>query len=180
MATHFGKGGVANGWSSKGFAVFGIPLFCLAMHILCAFATILDPKQKGIHNKMYKLILLIVPVVSLICGAAIYGYVLSPDTNMGIFVELFVYLLFIVVGNYLPKCRQNYTVGIKLPWTLADEENWNRTHRLAGWLWMLCGLFLMIHAFINVGGYQVLFAVFAVMIFLPTGYSLFYYLKHKK
>ena len=52
--------------------------------------------------------------------------------------------MFIIIGNYLPKARQNYTIGIKIPWTLANEENWNRTHRLAGYLWMICGILMIL------------------------------------
>lgn len=48
--------------------------------------------------------------------------------------------VFLVVGNYLPKTRQNYTIGIMIPWTPANEENWNRTHRFAGYLWMSGGI----------------------------------------
>ena len=49
-------------------------------------------------------------------------------------------LLFTVIGNYLPKCKQNYTIGIKIPWTLDSEENWNKTHRFAGIFWVVGGL----------------------------------------
>lgn len=106
-------------------------LFIMVAHILCVFATASDPKRKGISNRLFKRMLLICPLASLMCGAAIYGYALSMNVNVGVFAKLFVGLLLIVVGNYLPKCRQNYTVGIKIPWTLHDEENRNHTHRLA-------------------------------------------------
>lgn len=179
MATHFGAGNIPNGWSSKGFSVFGLPLICLVIHIFCTIATILDPKQKGIDRKLFNLILLICPITSLVCGVSIYGYALYPDMNIEIFIELFVGMVFVVVGNYLPKCRQNYVVGIKIPWTLHDEENWNHTHRVAGWIWVICGLFFMINAFLNLGGAGIFFVVFAIMIFVPVGYSFLYYMQHK-
>ena len=56
-------------------------------------------------------------------------------------------LVFIIIGNYLPKCKQNYTVGIKLPWTLNSEENWNKTHRLAGYVFMLCGIMQIVDVY---------------------------------
>ena len=53
-----------------------------------------------------------------------------------------------IIGNYLPKVKQNNTIGIRVVWTLQDEENWSATHRFSGKLWvasgvlcMLCGLF---------------------------------------
>ena len=77
-------------------------------------------------------------------------------THMGadiedLFIGLIYYgtsLLFIVIGNYLPKIKQNNTIGIRIVWTLQDEENWNVTHSFSGRIWrtsgilyILCGLF---------------------------------------
>lgn len=180
MATHFGSDNTANGWSSKGFAVFGLPLFCLLIHLLCVGTTLADPKQKGIPDKVFKMITLISPLTSLICAVTIYGYALNLGINIGIIIYIFVGLLFVLIGNYLPKCRQNYTVGIKLPWTLDNEDNWNRTHRLAGKIWVLCGLFFIVNAFLNIGGAGLFFLILALMTVVPAVYSFIYYLKHQK
>lgn len=180
MATHFGSNGEANGWSSRGFAVFGLPLFLLAIHALCASVTAFDPRRRNISDKMYHLILWICPVCSLFCGAGIYTYALGLNLNFSMAVELFIGLLFIIIGNYLPKCRQNYTVGIKLPWTLADEENWNRTHRLAGFIWVPCGIIFIINSFLQIGTAYVFFILLGVMVLVPAVYSFVYYQKNKK
>ena len=141
IATHFASDGTPNGFSSKTFTVLGIPAFIFAAHILCAFCTAIDPKHKNISPKMYRLILLICPICSIVCGAAIYGYALSLSMadwlNSTFFMNLLMGIIFFLIGNYLPKCHQNYTVGIKLPWTLADEGNWTLTHRFAGRLYAL-------------------------------------------
>ena len=79
--------------------------------------------------------------------------------------------LFVAIGNYLPKCKQNYTMGIKLPWTLADENNWNRTHRFAGPIWVVCGLVIMLCGLIGGAFLWVMVAAFVVMIAAPTVYS---------
>lgn len=52
--------------------------------------------------------------------------------------------LFAVMGNLMPKIRQNYFIGIKTPWALEDEDNWRRTHRMAGRLWFAAGLLMML------------------------------------
>lgn len=179
IATHFGANGEADGWSSKGFAVFGLPLFILACHLLCCAGTCADPKNQRIGDKIFKLILWICPLVSLFCAVSIYGYALGMNTNVDTIGKLFVGVIFIVIGNYLPKCRQNYTVGIKLPWTLHNEENWNRTHRMAGWLWMCCGVVFMLLVFVKFDDIWLVLALIAVMVLVPTAYSFIYYLKHK-
>ncbi len=55
-------------------------------------------------------------------------------------------LLFIVIGNYFPKLRQNRFSGIKTPWTLSSELSWSKTHRIGGKLFMLYGLVVLISA----------------------------------
>lgn len=60
--------------------------------------------------------------------------------NVGKIVMLAISLLFMFIGNYLPKCKQSYTLGIKTMWTLADERVWNDTHRIGGVTFVVMGL----------------------------------------
>lgn len=77
------------------------------------------------------------------------------------------------MGIYMPKLKQNYYAGFKLPWTLESEENWNATHRLAGKIWPVGGLLQMISALLLNG--QAAFIVFmsltAIMVLIPVGFS---------
>ena len=86
--------------------------------------------------------------------------------------------MFIIIGNYLPKARQNYTIGIKIPWTLANEENWNRTHRLAGYLWMICGILMIIISLTRFVPTEWLVGIFLIMVLIPCIYS--YWMHAKK
>ena len=58
-------------------------------------------------------------------------------------------VMFIGLGNYMPKLKQNYTIGIKVPWTLNSEENWNMTHRMAGKVYVVAGVISIIIALLN-------------------------------
>lgn len=178
IATHFGADGVADGWSSKGTAVFGLPLFLLFVHVLCVGITLQDPKRANMNEKMLALILWICPLVSVFMTVAVYGNAMGYDMNVEKLAMVLVSLLFVIIGNYLPKCKPNYTVGIKLPWTLDSEENWNRTHRLAGFVWVIGGLVMLVNAF--VGADWLMLAVMLVLVLVPTGYSFLYYLRHGK
>ena len=177
MATHFGFSNEADGFSSKPFTVIGIPLFLLVMEWICAIVTSNDPRKQNISPKIFTLVLWIVPVVSVIVAAIIYPYNLGYKFDMTFIAELFMGLLFIIVGNYLPKSRQNYTVGIRVPWTLADEENWNRTHRMAGFLWVLCGILLLVCALCRIWNPILIFGLLLVTTIIPIVYS---YLLYKK
>ena len=176
VATHFAFDGTPNGWSSKGFTVFGIPLFLLACQWIGAVATFSDPKRKNMSEKLFKLILWIIPVAALLVPFACYGYALGYETSHATYGMAFLGVLFIVVGNYLPKCRQNYTVGIKLPWTLHDEENWNHTHRMAGYLWVAGGLLMLVNIYLKWD--WLIVAVIVTAVLMPTIYSYLYYRKH--
>lgn len=180
LATHFGIGGAPNGWSSKGFAVFGIPIMLLAVQVLCSVGTLVDPKREKINAKLMGLILWIVPITSLIMGVIIYGYALGFPVDAQKLCLFFVGILFIVIGNYMPKCRQNYTMGIKLSWTLASEDNWNHTHHFAGWTFVLAGILVILMAFLKAIPAILLFPVILIAAVLPTLYSFLYYLKENK
>ena len=90
-------------------------------------------------------------------------------------MPIFLGLLFAIIGNYLPKCKQNYTIGIKIPWTLHSEENWNRTHRFAGRIWVAGGLIIMLTGFY--GSFVIFFSVTLLIALVPILYS---FLLHRK
>ena len=171
MATHFGTNNMANGYSSKVFAVFGIPLICLAVLWAGAFVIAHDPRKQNITPKMFTLGLWIAPIISLVVAATMYLINLGYPVNSSYVGELFVSVVLIVIGNYMPKARQNYTIGIKLPWTLANEENWNRTHRFAGYLWMICGILMLVLTLCKALQPGWMIAVFAIIIIIPSVYS---------
>ena len=85
------------------------------------------------------------------------------------------WLSFIVMGNYLHKVKQNFTIGIRLPWTLASEENWNRTHRMASWIFVLGGIIMVINGFVQ--SYWLLFSILIVLFLIPCIYSFVLYKK---
>ena len=176
IATHFDFEGTPNGWTSRGFTVFGIPLFLLACQWICVTVTLQDPKRKNMSEKLLRMVFWIIPIASLIVVVASYGYALGYPTSHASWGFALLGVMFLVVGNYLPKCRQNYTMGIKLPWTLHDEENWNHTHRMAGYLWMFAGIIMLANIFLKQS--WLVFGVLVMAVVVPTVYSYLYYRKH--
>ena len=49
-------------------------------------------------------------------------------------------LLLAFVGNFFGKLKPNRYIGIRVPWTLKSETVWRKTHRVAGWVYMVTGL----------------------------------------
>ena len=177
LPTHWNASGEIDGYSSKPFAVFALPLILLAIHLVCTFATMADPKRKNINGKIFTLVLWICPILSILCGGMTYSVALDINIDVSMIIIIFIGLLFVVLGNYLPKCRHNYTMGIKLPWTLANEENWNRTHRFAGPLWVVGGIITIVMSFIK--NMWIFFAIVMLITIIPGIYSYILYRKSK-
>ena len=171
LPSHFGLDGQANGFSSKLEVVFLIPLVMLGLHFFAVVVTSLDPKASHVSPKMKTLIYWLVPFISGLVQLSIYGAALGLIGNSTRIGLMMVGIVFLVVGNYLPKTKQNYTVGIRLPWTLDSEENWNKTHRLAGRLWVLGGLIILVNGFLSWAVLYVFFGVLLVMVLVPIFYS---------
>lgn len=177
MAVHWGADNFPNGWASKTFAVFGMPAILLALHLFGLAITAADPRRKNIGKKPLGLVFWVVPVVSLFAGSLTYAIALGAKVNVGLVCWLLVGLVLVVLGNIMPKAKQNYSVGIKTPWALHDPENWNHTQRFGGWCMVLAGVVVMATAFwLNI---WVLLGVAALAALAPMVYSYIYYCRHK-
>ena len=175
MPTHWNAAGEVDGWSSKPFAIFGLPLIMVAAQWLCMLGTAADPKRKNHPEKVLHLVLWIIPVLSVVLHAVTYATALGHSVPIEVVMPILIGLIFTIIGNYMPKCKQNYTIGIKIPWTLDNEENWNKTHRFAGFLWTICGLLIMLTGFF--GGFWVFLPITLLMVLAPIIYS---YILHRK
>ena len=178
IATHFGINNEPDGWSGKAFTVFGMPLLMLALQVLSVFACTFGQVMRNASFKVQRLTIFIIPACSLLVTVMVYGYALGAPFDIGRIVWVFVGVLFAVVGNYLPKIRRNPTMGIKLPWTLKSDENWNKTHRMAGPIWVIGGLLLIICGLIGSGA-VIAIAALIVVILVPMIYSFLLYLRQK-
>ena len=171
ISIHFNAAGQANNFQSKALAVFGLPIFLLLVHLFVIFVTARDPKNQTMNEKMGKVIYWLTPIVSLSLSYLIYSKALGSTTNPSIFVSALLGLIFVMMGNYMPKLKVNHTVGIRLPWTLQSEDNWHKTHRLAGKLWVLGGLILLIEAGIQFAVPYVMGIVILTIVLIPILYS---------
>ena len=181
FATHWGIDGQADGFSSKGFAIFFLPLFLVAMQCFCVWITDLTNKGNQQSPKVMNLIFCIMPVLSLIANGLVYAIALGKVWDMNAIMPILLGALFVLIGNYLPKCTQNTTMGIKVTWTLNNEENWNATHRFAGKLWVAAGFASILSAFLPMKiGYPIMFVALIGSGAGATLYSYLYYRKQLK
>lgn len=173
LATHFDENGEPNGYSSKTFTVFGLPLLLLGLHLLCFFVTMFSPKVENISGKAFGIVLWVCPLISVICCAASFSEALGWNLPFVEILIVFMGILFIALGNYMPKCKQNYVFGIRLPWTIADEEVWNKTHRFAGFLWTVGGVVVLATAVLK--SFVLFISVTLFIAVVPSVYSFVLY-----
>ena len=171
---HWNAAGEIDGWASKPVAVFVPSAVMLALQWLCMLVTSADPKKQNHPEKVMHLVLWLIPLLTVFISALMYATALGGSVRVEVLMPILLGVVFIAIGNYMPKCKQNYTIGIKIPWTLASEENWNRTHRLAGWVWVGGGIVMMLSGLFN--AFWVTMIVVAVMVLVPFIYS---YILHK-
>lgn len=181
MATHWGADGIADGHSGKAFAVFALPLILFSLFWPSILITAKDQKNKGQNKKVLGMTLWILPILSNTVSGTIYAVALGAELRVSILLCILLASMFLFIGNYMPKCKQNHTIGIKIRWTLANEENWNATHRFAGRVWFFGGLSILFCAFLPESAcLSVLPLLIAFFVGAPLVYSYVHYRKQRK
>ncbi|MHB1407911.1 MAG: SdpI family protein [Desulfitobacteriaceae bacterium] len=156
MPTHWNVNGQVDQYSSKAVGVLLFPGINLVMYFLFLFLPQLDPKRKNydLFSGSYKVIrwtihlfLLILYFITLYSALRLARGEGSLDISM--LVPAAISILFIIIGNYMGRFRHNYFIGIRNPWTLANEQVWQKTHRLGGKLFVLAGVLGLVGIFFN-------------------------------
>ena len=180
MTVHWGITGQADGYASPNLVVFGLPLLMFAFHWLCVFFTARDKRNQGRNQKMFRLVLWVIPIISNLSLLGLYAFALDVEFSPVAWTVVPMGLLFALMGNYMPKTRMNSTMGIKVPWAYSSEENWNATHRFAGKVWVIGGILVALCGLLPLGwavSGMILFMV--VLCVLPIVYSYRFYKKEK-
>lgn len=175
IAVHFDHTGTPDNYIPKAIAVFGLPVIMAAINLFTHFMLDHDPRRKNASATMRMVAKWSLPLISVIVIPVTLFMAMGARIPIVMVVTGLVSVLLVICGNYLPKCKRNYTVGIRLPWTLDSDDNWNKTHRFAGPVWVIGGFLFIATAF-----FDTLYAglgVIAVMVALPAIYS---YLTYRK
>ena len=180
MAVHWGISGQADGFASVPFAVFVPSLFLLAVHWICILATALDKGNKNRNQKLQKIVPWTIPLIGNVSCCGMYALALGWKFSPVAWTMLPMGILFAVIGNYMPKTRMNYTIGIKVYWTYTSEENWNATHRYAGKVWVMGGILIALCALLpHRLAVAVMLLGFLALVILPIRFSYRFYKQEK-
>lgn len=182
VPSHWNLNGEVDNWSSPFWGAFGIPLMNMALYPLFFIMPKLDPNKEryiqftGAYNAFRYIFHLFM--------AGLYVVIImatkNQPVNVGQLVPMGVAVVLMVTGNYMGKVRKNYFFGIKNPWTLANEEVWQKTHRMSGTLWFFSGLIAFVGAmFGGKAGHFIFFTMIVVIAVVPMVYSYLVFRKVK-
>lgn len=147
VAMHFNIKGEADRLGSRNELITTIIIMTVVNMIVYLLLTNIwriDPKKNAAENRNriatigFATVVLLSAVMCMIIYSASRGNISFSAGLIFSGVGLF----FAILGNYLPNMKPNYFAGFRLPWTLENEENWRKTHQLAGKLWFAGGLLL--------------------------------------
>mgnify|MGYP000319003125 FL=1 len=173
VPTHWGASGQVNGWGPKS-TVLILAALPFAMLILFEVIRKIDPKHQNFEKfgKVWNLFVVLFTVMmaafSWLSELAVFGKLPDSSNLVSILVCGGIGVLFIILGNFMPQIKQNYTFGCRTPWALNDEHNWQRTQRMGGYTFVVMGIVLLVLAFL--GG---LLGDIATLIVLLAGQTLF-------
>jgi uncharacterized membrane protein len=177
IPTHFNIRGEADGFGGKDSIFLGpiiMGVASLFTYFLLANIKKFDPKRsEQVDDTLFQKF----GFFTVLFLSALSMVILYATTHQGMPIEKLLFpimgLAFAAMGMYMPKIKQNYFAGFKLPWTLENEDNWNATHKIAGKVWLYGGLvqFFAGMAFSSVTSFVIFFIDMIVMVLVPTIYS---------
>ncbi|MGI6065614.1 MAG: SdpI family protein [Bacillota bacterium] len=173
VPSHWNFQGEIDGYSSRFWGAFGLPLMILGCFFLFELLPFIDPRKENYAKFTKAYTMFKYAFTLLFYGLYIVILLAAMDypIKINIVVPVGIAILFIVIGNYLTTVRHNYFIGIRTPWTLASEEVWRKTHRLAGRLWFGSGLVAIIALLLNA---KIGRTIFFVLIIGTAVFSMIY------
>jgi uncharacterized membrane protein len=142
MAVHWNLQGEADGFSGKAVGLLLLPLVSVGVYLLTLLLPLFDPGRANYQTfaSTYNAIRISISLFLAAIYSVIVLVALGYRVDMNTVVGLALGVLFMVLGNVMGKIRPNWFVGVRTPWTLSSKMSWTKTHRLAGWLFIVMGL----------------------------------------
>ena len=180
IPTHWDFSGHPNGWSSRFWGAWLIPIFLLGMWALVRILPRIDPRGSnyakfgGAFEAIMDTIMLFMLALHIVALRAALGHPMQMQRILPIGVGV----VLIVIGNLLPRARPNWFVGIRTPWTLSSDRVWEKTHRFGGRVFVAGGLIITIATFLWVQEAHVI--LFVVMALVASSVMIYSYLEWKR
>lgn len=171
---HWNAGGEIDNMQNR-IAIFLIPLLLIFVVGCFLFSRHADPHKKNYEkfSDAYQSVLIATELLMIIMELISIVAAFEPALiNVPMVITICLGMVFAVMGNVMPKIRENYFIGIRTPWTLSDADVWRKTHRIAGKLWFTGGVVMLFGAFLP-PAFLIFFVIIATLILagIPVVYS---------
>ena len=179
MVSHWNAQGQADGYMSKFWGLFLIPITLVGLALLFTAIPRIDPLKANIEKfrKYYDgfIILFFIFMLSIQFQVILWnlGIKISPNIIMPISIGI----LFFYIGVLCENAKRNWFIGIRTPWTLSNEKVWEKTHKIGGKLFKIAGVIAFIGVFFQN------YALFFILVpeFLAVAYTIIYsYFEYQK
>ena len=179
IAVHWGFDGNPDGLMSPKSIFLILPLILLAIHWMCLLIEATINKNNEQNKKIIEITFWIIPIISLVSSGTILAAALGyTPNNIFTIILLLLSVMFITIGNYMPKTTRNITAGIKIRWTVSNDDNWRATHRFSGKLYVFTGLILLLAIPLPSASFPfVAISIILVTVLAPIIYSYAFYKK---
>lgn len=173
MPSHWNAAGQVDGYMSRFWGVFLLPLMTAGMLLLFLAIPAIDPLRANIaqFRETYNLLIVGFTFYMLYVHGLTLAAALGVPFNMTVMLLPAVGLLFIGIGLILPRAKRNFFIGIRTPWTLSSDTVWAETHRVGAWAFGLAGVVTIMSAFLGEAGIWVLMPALLLAVFVPVVYS---------
>lgn len=151
IPSHWNWSGQPDRFGGRFEGLLGLPLAAVGVYALLLWLPRLDPRRKNYDAFAGPYAIIRTAVVGLLLGidAATLLWIRGERTHFNALVAAEIGIALLVMGNYLPKVKSNWFVGVRTPWTLSSEASWRQTHRLAGWLFTVSGILTVVTALVR-------------------------------
>ncbi|MCU9533354.1 SdpI family protein [Streptococcus sp. CSL10205-OR2] len=170
IAIHYNVADQPDNFTDKFMALFVSIGFIFMIELFSYFVLSKDPRQNYQNKKLAIFLLLFMPLLSLILIIMMISYALNSCFNVLVILRISLSLLIIIIGNYLPKTKRNNSLGIRLPWTLANDNNWIKTHDFSAKMWVIGGILLLTISLFSLSN-ELFIALTIIILIAPIVYS---------
>ena len=173
MPSHWNAAGEIDGYMSKFWGVFLVPIITIVLVPLFLVVPHIDPLKANIakFRRIFNWFIVGFVAYMLYVYALTLLAALGTPFNMTTMLVPVVGLLFIGVGYMMAQAKRNFFIGIRTPWTLSSDTVWDETHKLGSKLFMLAGAATVVAAFLGENGVWLVLAAIFIAAFVPIIYS---------
>jgi len=179
IATHWDSQGNVDGYMSKLWGSLFFPILMIVINIIFFVIPKIDPNKENIEKfkETFNEFIIVFNLFMLYIYSLTVVWNMGREFNMNVAIIPALGFLFYFIGSLIGKAKRNYMIGIRLPWTLASDDNWDKTHRKGERVFKIIGIVTLIGVFFS--DYAMWFLLIPLIIGI-TYLTLYSYLEFKK